>query len=63
MARDVRRARALRSTPAGPASTEAHQRIKEALPYLKYVHNTSISWGIRLILEDLYGWKEPLDAR
>jgi hypothetical protein len=41
---------------------EAHQRIKEALPYLKYVHNTSIAWGIRLILDDLYGWKEPLTA-
>jgi len=46
--------------PGWPSVTEAHQRIKEALPYLKYVHSTSISWGIRLILEDLYGWKEPL---
>ena len=46
--------------PGWPSVDEAHQRIKEALPYLKYVHNTSISWGIRLILEDLYGWKEPL---
>jgi hypothetical protein len=48
--------------PGWPSVEEAHQRIKEALPYLKYVRNTSISWGIRLILEDLYGWKEPLTA-
>jgi hypothetical protein len=48
--------------PGWPTVAEAHQRIKEALPYLKYIHNTSISWGIPLILEDLYGWKEPLTA-
>ena len=48
--------------PGWPTVEEAHKRIKEALPYLKYVQNTSISWGIRLILEDLYGWKEPLTA-
>ncbi len=35
---------------------------RKRLPYLKYVQNTSISWGIRLILEDLYNWKEPLTA-
>ena len=46
--------------PRWPDIDEAHQRIKEALPYLQYVHNTSISWGIRLILEDLYDWKVPL---
>jgi hypothetical protein len=46
--------------PGWPSDAEAHQRIKEALPYLKYVRNTGISWGVRLILEDLYGWKEPL---
>ncbi len=48
--------------PAWPTVEESHKRIKEALPYLKYVQNTSISWGIRLILEDLYNWKEPLTA-
>jgi glucuronate isomerase len=48
--------------PGWPSVTEAHQRIKEALPYLKHVRNTTISWGIRLILEDLYDWKEPLTA-
>jgi hypothetical protein len=48
--------------PGWPSVEEAHKRIKEALPYLKYVQNTSISWGIRLILGDLYGWDEPLTA-
>lgn len=48
--------------PGWPSVEEAHKRIKEALPYLKYVQNTSISWGIRLILGDLYGWNEPLTA-
>ena len=48
--------------PGWPSVAEAHARIKEALPFLKYVRNTSISWGIRMILQDLYGWKEPLNA-
>ena len=48
--------------PGWPSVEEAHKRIKEALPYLKYVQNTSISWGIRMILGDLYGWNEPLTA-
>lgn len=48
--------------PGWPTKQEAHNRICEALPYLKYVRNTSISWGMRLVLEDLYGWKEPVNA-
>lgn len=48
--------------PGWPSDAEAHQRIAEALPYLPFVANTSISWGIRLILEDLYGWKDPISA-
>lgn len=48
--------------PVWPTQAEAHQRIREALPFLKYVRNTSTSWGIRLALEDLYNWKEPLEA-
>jgi hypothetical protein len=46
--------------PAWPGQEEAHQRIREALPYLRYVQNTSISWGIRLILNDLYNWDAPV---
>jgi hypothetical protein len=48
--------------PGWATEAEAHQRIREALPYLPLVRNTSTSWGIRLILEDLYGWKDPLTA-
>jgi len=48
--------------PGWPTDAEAHQRIREALPYLKFVEGTSIFWGIRMILADLYGWKDPLNA-
>ncbi len=48
--------------PAWPSTSEAHTRIEEALPYLKHVRNTSSSWGVRIILKDLYGWTEPVDA-
>ncbi len=47
--------------PGWPTQEEAQARIREALPFLKHVRNTSISWGVRLLLEDLYGWKEPLE--
>jgi hypothetical protein len=40
---------------------EAHGRIEEAIPFLPQVRNTSTSWGLRIILRDLYGWNEPLD--
>jgi len=46
--------------PGWPSIEEAHSRIKEALPYLKYVKNTAISYGIRRILKDLYGIDEPI---
>jgi glucuronate isomerase len=48
--------------PGWPSEEEAHGRIEEALPYLPLVRNTAISWGIRLILKDLYGWSEPVTA-
>lgn len=46
--------------PGFPDQAEAHARIKEALPYLGYVRNTSSSYGARIILRDLYGWDEPV---
>jgi hypothetical protein len=46
--------------PNWATKEEAHHRIQEALPYLRYIQNTSGWWGVRLILEGLYGWKEPL---
>jgi hypothetical protein len=47
--------------PGWPSKEEAHSRIREALPYLKHVRNTAISYGIRTILRDLYGITEPVD--
>lgn len=46
--------------PGWPDITEARARIEEALPYLDRVRNTSISWGIRMILSDLYDWNQPI---
>ena len=46
--------------PAWPTEKEAHARIREALPFLPHIQNTSSWWGVRLILADLYGWREPI---
>jgi hypothetical protein len=46
--------------PGWPSQDEAHARIKEALPYLKHIQNTSSFWGVRIILRELYGWTEPI---
>lgn len=46
--------------PGWPDRGEAEKRIIEALPYLEYVRNTSTSWGVRLILSDLYDWNETI---
>jgi glucuronate isomerase len=48
--------------PGWPSTEEAHRRIVEALPYLKHVRNTSVSWGIRMVLHDLYGWNDEITA-
>ena len=48
--------------PGWPTQEEAHARIVEALPYLNFVRNTSTSWGVRIILADLYNWHEPITA-
>jgi hypothetical protein len=47
--------------PGWPSEAEAHARIMEAIPYLRSITNTSSSWGVRIILRDLYGWTEPID--
>src|SRR5262245_58288643 len=46
--------------PSWPTTKEAHARIREALPFLPHIRNTSSSWGVRLILGDLYDWHEPI---
>ncbi len=47
--------------PGWPTKEEAHQRLAEAIPYVKHTMNTSIGWGVRMILADLYDWHEPID--
>jgi glucuronate isomerase len=46
--------------PEWPTRQEAEARIREALPFLRHIQNTSSWWGVRIILKDLYGWHEPL---
>lgn len=46
--------------PKWATKEEAHQRIKEALPYLRCIQNTSGWWGVRIILADLYNWNKPI---
>ncbi len=48
--------------PGWPTREEAHRRLREALPYFPYIQNTSCSWGLRIILRDLYGWTGPVTA-
>jgi len=43
-----------------PSDAEAETRLVESLPYLPHIQNTSIFWGARLILRDLYDWDEPI---
>ncbi len=49
--------------PQWPSTEEAHGRIREALRHLAFVRNTSTSWGVRIILKDLYGCSEPVSER
>ena len=46
--------------PGWPTREEAHARLAEAVPYLPYVRNTSSTWCVRIVLADLYGWREPI---
>jgi hypothetical protein len=48
--------------PNWPSEKEAHGRIQEALPYLRFIQNTSGWWGVRIILGNLYDWHEPITA-
>src|ERR1051325_5415754 len=46
--------------PAGPSDDEAHGRIAEAIPFLPRIQNTSGFWMVRVILDHLYDWREPI---
>ncbi|MCL4505265.1 MAG: hypothetical protein M1434_12080 [Chloroflexi bacterium] len=43
-----------------PDEAESTDRLTEAAPFLRHIQNTSIYWGVRVILRDLYGWSEPV---
>ena len=45
-----------------PSEEEARTRIERALPFLPAIAGTSCAWGVRIILEDLFGWKQPVTA-
>jgi glucuronate isomerase len=45
-----------------PTDDEARTRIERALPYLPAISNTSCSWGVRIILEHLFDWRQPVTA-
>src|SRR5215472_14604643 len=49
--------------PGWPDEAESTKRIEEALPFLTFIQNTSSFWGVRLILRDLYDWREPLNVK
>ena len=46
--------------PLWPDRQEATRRIESALPYLRHIENTSCFWGVRIILRNLYDWREPI---
>jgi len=46
--------------PQWPTRQEARTRIEEALPFLPHMRNTSSAWAVRIILADLYNWREPI---
>ena len=48
--------------PGWPTKEESHARLREAVPYLKHIQNTSGFWGVRTILRDLYDWTEPVTS-
>ena len=46
--------------PGWPTQDEAHARLEEAVPFLPLIRNTSCYWAVRIILRDLYDWREPI---
>jgi hypothetical protein len=47
----------------GLTENEREQRVERAIPYLPRVKNTSIQWGVRTILENLYGWDKEITSQ
>lgn len=43
-----------------PTPEETEFRIIRAIPYLKYIQNTSLYWIMTRILKDIYGWDRKI---
>jgi hypothetical protein len=43
-----------------PSEEEARTRIERALPFLPAIAGTSCSWGVRIILAELFEWRQPV---
>lgn len=52
--------RRLTEFPGTPAEVERVERLSAAVPYLRHVRNTSTSWGVRVLLRDLYDWTDEV---
>lgn len=46
--------------PEDVSEEEAVYRLERAVPYVKYIKNTSCFWGVRIILRDLFGWTDDI---
>jgi hypothetical protein len=47
--------------PEDPDRAVVEARLREALPFVPSIRNTSGYWGVRIILRDLYGMEPPDD--
>jgi glucuronate isomerase len=43
-----------------PQDAEVEARLSEAIPYVRHIQNTSGFWGVRIVLQHLYGIAEPI---
>jgi hypothetical protein len=48
--------------PGWATPKESEQRIEEALPFVRHIKGGSIYWCLRMILSELYGFTETLEA-
>lgn len=46
--------------PDNPTEEMRLTRLEKAIPYIPLIKNTSCYWGVKLILNDLYGWSEDI---
>ena len=46
-----------------PSDEEAHERIQRAIPWLPGIASTSCAWGLRIILADLFAWRQPVTEK